>query len=401
MHPKDNVLRAWMDQELPEIEAGRVSEHVSLCMECQRRQKVLAGRSQRVQASLDALGPKPSELRRSPQAAFARINNPSWFSKRQPSGWKGLFAAQLNPGYIPEKELKQTMFTRRPLWTALAIIAALALIFTLTPANAWASSFLGLFRVQKVQVVTFDPSAAENARGQLEANQQAIKQVFRDDLKITSHGKAQPVASAAEAAQQVGFTPRVPASLADPKLTIKPGMNAIFTINQPKLQALIDTVGANVKLPAEVNGKVMTVDVPDAVTVTSGCPSDAGAAAVEKQVPANCTMLVQMPSPTVNAPEGLNVEQMGEAMFQFLGVSPEQAQALSQRIDWTSTLILPIPQGGSIQYQDVQVDGVSGTLLQEVGEGSYSLVWVKDGILYGLHGPGSAQDALKVAGSLK
>ncbi len=63
-----------------------------------------------------------------------------------------------------QKETKQTMITRRPLWTALAILAVLTLVFTLTPARAWASDFLGLFRVQKVQVVTFDPAAMEDAK---------------------------------------------------------------------------------------------------------------------------------------------------------------------------------------------------------------------------------------------
>ncbi len=118
-------------------------------------------------------------------------------------------------------------------------------------------------------------------------------------------------------------------------------------------------------------------------------------------MPADCTMLVQLPSPTVDAPPSLDMVAMGSAMFQFLGIPADQANQLSQRIDWTSTLVLPIPQGGEVQYEDVHVDGVTGTLLMETGKNSYDLIWVKNGILYGLHGPGGKDQAIKMASSLK
>jgi hypothetical protein len=54
---------------------------------------------------------------------------------------------------------------------------------------------------------------------------------------------------------------------------------------------------------------------------------------------------------------------MGEAMLKFLGYPEAEARAMSARIDWTTTLILPIPQGEGITHQDVSVDGVQGTFL--------------------------------------
>ncbi len=378
MHPKDDLLRALHDNELPGSSAEELRQHLARCPACQSRLDKIAGRARVVRAQLDALAPGPFEQPGSPQAAYRRFTSNSRMTN-------------------PRKDPIQTMFTKRPLWTALAIIAVLALVFTLTPANAWASSFFSLFRVQKVQVVTFDPAAAENARARLQSSDAAIQQIFKEDLKITNRGEDAKVSSVAEAAAKAGFTPRLPSALSNPALEVKGGMDAAFTINQPKLQALIDTAGVNVQLPKDLNGQVVTAHVPNAVSASYGCP----ATATEKGAYADCTALVQMPSPTVDTPAGLDMASIGNAMFQFLGLSPAEAQRLSQRIDWTSTLVLPIPQSGQLQYQDVQVDGVTGTLLLETNSNSYMLIWVKDGILYGLHGPGSASDALKVAGSMQ
>jgi hypothetical protein len=179
----------------------------------------------------------------------------------------------------------------------------------------------------------------------------------------------------------------------------------------------MDAVGVNAQLPPSTNGKPITVDVPDAVVVSSGCPQPAdavgpeasmkspadvaGSAQTAAQAASDCTALVQMPSPVINTPAGVDVQQLGAAMFQYLGLTKSDAEALAANIDWTTTLVLPIPQGGQVQYQEVKVDGVSGTLLQEANHPGTTLVWVKDGMLYGLRTPGSSDEALKIAGSLK
>ncbi len=44
---------------------------------------------------------------------------------------------------------------------------------------------------------------------------------------------------------------------------------------------------------------------------------------------------------------------------------------------------------------------MTGTLLLHHGREMYILMWVKNGILYALSGPGDANTALEIAGSLK
>lgn len=369
MHLKDNLLRAFVDQELSATQTRQAREHLMRCPDCQGRMEEMSRRMKQVQANLAPLSPTADERPRSPSVAYRRFSGRTRRPERQ-------------------KETITHMLKRKPVWAALTIVVALTLVFTITPARAWASSFLSMFRIQRVQVFTFDPAAMDSARGRMEASEEAMKQVFQDDLEITEHGDIIEVGSVEEAAEKAGFTPRVPTALTDPRFAVKPGMNAVLTIDQPKLQALMDSLGVDVQLPESVNGQVVTVDVPDAVAI-SGCAEGE-----------DCPSLIQLPSPTVNAPDEFDVPRMGEAMFQFLGLSPMEARQLSQRIDWTSTLVLPIPQDETVRLEDVQVDGVTGNLIQGKDDTGSMLIWVKDGILYGLRVPGTPEEALSLAATL-
>jgi hypothetical protein len=95
----------------------------------------------------------------------------------------------------------------------------------------------------------------------------------------------------------------------------------------------------------------------------------------------------------------LDVQQLGAAYLQFLGMSAEEAQHFAGNIDWASTFVIPLPSGEAT-YREVPVDGVTGTLIQH-GSGQYLLVWIKDGIVYGLSGAGDSSVAVGLADSLQ
>jgi hypothetical protein len=97
------------------------------------------------------------------------------------------------------------------------------------------------------------------------------------------------------------------------------------------------------------------------------------------------------------------MSKLAEIGLEFTGMSPLQAQQFSQNVDWTSSLVIPIPRNAAT-YQQVTVDGVSGTLIQRPPDDApqYALVWVKDGIIYAIGGLGSdSAQAIEMANSLK
>ena len=374
MHPKDDLLRLYYDQELPDAQAQQVREHLANCHACQKRLDEISARAQRVKARIDSLADRKIAQPRSTQAAYRQFTNSNRINSTK-------------------KETLVTMFTRRPIWTALAIIALLAVVFTLTPASAWASDFLGLFRVERVQVISFNPEAMDNMPSRVEENKAAFERIFQEDMQVTKHQVPETVASIEEAAGVIGFTPRLPADLSGAELHVQPGFNAVFTIDQPKLQELIDAMGADFALPAEADGQVVTIDVPDALEAKTDCSEDPDLAY-------QCLSLIQLHSPVVNAPDGMPVEKMAETMFTFLGMSENEAREMSQRIDWATTMVIPVPSNGDFEVQDVNVDGVSGSLIVEPLRNSFMLIWVKDGVLYGLSGTGSGAKALQIAASM-
>ena len=123
---------------------------------------------------------------------------------------------------------------------------------------------------------------------------------------------------------------------------------------------------ADIQLPEELNGTTVEVNFPASVTAIYGqckAPPDPDEQKPE-MINLGCTVLVQIPSPTVTAPPGIDITQIGEAFLQLLGLSREEAAEFSQQVDWSSTLIIPIPHSGDISYKEVLVDGVTGTLIQ-------------------------------------
>lgn len=381
MHLNEPLLLAFHDQALSPDEEAQAREHLDLCPECRQRLEAVIRRRQQVYSRLDTLSPGPVEQPRAAHAAFARFSR----QKNKPINRQ------------PLKEIIRTMANRRTLIATLAVAAVLVMVFTIPPIRAWGGNFLNMFRVQRIQVFTFDPDTVLDENGQINANFKAIEQAIEEDLEIHERGELVEVSSAEEAAQRAGFTPRLMTEVDNVKIGVQPGLEAIFTIDQPKHQALIDAVGVDIQLPPELDGAVVTVDVPDAVVITSNCD--------EQQDPnrrrSPCITLIQMPSPVINAPDGLDLPRMGEAMFTFLGLSPEEARQLSQRIDWTTTLVMPIPLDEMISYQEVQVDGVTGSLLREVDRDQNVLIWVKNDILHGLQLSGEADRALVIANSLR
>ena len=97
-----------------------------------------------------------------------------------------------------------------------------------------------------------------------------------------------------------------------------------------------------------------------------------------------------------------DIDQLAQIGLEFTGMTPEEAAAFTETVDWTSTLVVPIPKNAAV-YEQVQVDGVTGTLIQRPADDApqFALLWVKDGIIYAISGLGSnSQQALEMANSL-
>jgi positive regulator of sigma E activity len=413
MHLSDGEIRAFLDRELEPGRLAQVQAHLSTCSRCQAQKQVLFSRAQRIDHRLATL-----ETHHQPHLS---------------AGTARLRLSQRLKIDLEEKE-KLPMWRKyfsqlsRPAWIAIAVVALLAISMAFAPVRAIAGSFLGLFRVQSIDVVQVDPSLLKS---QLDSS--SFSAIMSESVNVTGGGPTQDVADAQAASQLTGFQVRLPANMQSAYLAFQPGSKADYKVNRDQLQALLAEIGhPEIQIPAALDGATLSVEIHGGAVAEYGdCPSlsslekesnvqelpvarqsasqsaadSAGKAPDVQQLPAHtsCTTLVQMPSPTISAPPGLDLEAVGQAYLQVLGMSPADAATYASNVDWSSTLVIPIPRNGT-SSSSVSVDGVTGTLVTQYpgsSRGQYVLAWVKNGILYGLTGPGDGSNALDIANSLK
>ncbi len=308
--------------------------------------------------------------------------------------------------------MKNIFFRRRTLWAGLTVIIVLVIGLSIPSGFAWAGQFLGLFRVQQVTVLPIDPTGLANLKNSSTLVQQMGELLANSINYEKKPGEPIPAANAAEASKLAGFTVRLPTSPSiQPSLTVQPGTAFEFTVDRARAQALLDESGhKDLVLPQSLDNANISVNIPDAVSAAYGnCPtpqnnaSDPDIQGSAGRLYGGCIILAEMPSPTVDTPPDINFQQLAQIGLEFTGMSPAQAQALSNNIDWGTSLVIPLPKNAA-SYQKVTVDGVSGYLIQRPPDDApeFALVWVKDGIIYTIGGLGNnSAQAIEMANSMQ
>jgi len=400
----ENDLRAYHDAELNPAQNTEIEAHLGACTSCSDRLRELTTIAERVQQQIESLGSAASETNVDVHAALSHFKAQHVVAPENvplAARHNVETANQLNPR-VPGWAKRW-----RPVW--IGAVAATILLCTLAfpTARGLAQRFLGTLRVERVQPVRLDFSALDGNR----PLQEMLRQMISDKVVVTVDEKPQPASTAADASQLAGFSALVLGARTDAPKFIVGGQHAFHTtIDRTRLQDIFDQAGrADLVLPATLDGANVSVNVPRSIMVEYGDCPEAHPADGTPPAPtqprsgawANCLALQEVPSPLVNMPSDLNLQQLAEIGFQLAGMSATQARDLGQTIDWKSTLVLPIPRFAS-SYSQVTVNGVQGTLIQGNGRRGpdYVLVWVKNGIIYGLVGHGDSSNAVALANSL-
>ena len=395
----DDILRARLDGELEDNLAKRVDLHLASCLGCQQRSEQINCQSRRVGGLVSGLGPLPGEEPPDPERAFDR------------------FLSAHPPRDIPAQSFFRRLLEPkwRPVWGAAVACSVIAIFLSFAPARSWAQKVLGLLRVEKIALIPVDPAViqAENPGGR---TARLVGQLLSDNVMVTrSPGKPVSASSAVEASQLAGFPVRLVTARPDPPHLEVLGERAFqVTLSRDRLQAILEDAGrSDLNLPESVDGATIAVHVPNGVLAKYGNCSAArgrfgsGSSETGRQgadAGIECVTLMQIPSPAVRVPPNLNLEQLAELGLQLAGMSPEEARTFCRTVDWTSTLVIPLPPAiGS--YETTEVDGVQGTVIELPSRrgrepARYAAIWVKNGIIYSLTGPGDPAAGITLADSL-
>lgn len=281
--------------------------------------------------------------------------------------------------------------------TAAVAILALAILMAFPTTRALASELLNLFRVQQIAVLPIDTSGMKDLTGN-DALGNQLSELISNSTKVTKEA-AEPVtvAEASEASAAAGFDVRLPKEMTPSNIMVSGASGFTLTVDRDKVQALLDEAGRNdLALPESIDGAEISMDIPASVNTTFGtCPEISGEEDSQYsrgmgQRYQDCIVFAQIPSPTVNAPAEVNMAELAQLGLEFTGMSREEAAALASTVDWTSTLVVPLPRDAAT-YSDVSVDGVTGSLIQSDSDYApqFVLLWVKDGVVYFISGSGT------------
>jgi hypothetical protein len=393
-HLNDGQLRAALDGELDSDEL----KHLESCQQCQSRKQLLEAQVRPTVERLRFLSSAAQDTGLSTSSAWKKFNNEK-LAQKETSMFRKLFASPL---------VKYG--------ASIALVIALVLAFPST--RALAGELLNLFRVQRVTVVPVDFTGLKQLDDESGPD---ISQLFADSVTVKDEpGDAVTVATVDEASQLAGFNVRASQSLTPSRISVMDGASFSLTIDRDKAQALLNEAGrGDLVLPEDVDGADVSVSIPSSVSIAYGtCPEPSNDSEEEREMQremetsgpreefyADCMIFAQLPSPEVSAPASLDIAKLAEIGLEFTGMSPEEAAEFTSTVDWTSTLVVPIPRDAA-SYQQVSVDGVTGALIERTIEDGddaprFALFWVKDGIIYTIGGfGGGAQQALEIANSL-
>lgn len=384
-HLNVGQLRAALDGELDS--AGLT--HLESCSYCQVRQKALQTHSKLVADQLAFLSSETKVPGLSSSSAWLRFKEYQ-LVKKETNMFRKLFASSIVRYGVP----------------ALLI---LALVFAFPATRAFASEILNLFRVQQVTIIPVDFTGMEQLNG---VDGPDISQLISNSITMTQKpGDPTQAGDVNEASKLANFDVRSPQDKTPSSIYVTDGTAFTFVVDRAKAQALLEEAGrSDLVLPDTLDGAKISVNIPSNVSIAFGnCPppsSDGdgfstGPGSPGRRYP-DCVILAEIPSPSVSAPASVDVAQLAQLGLEFSGMSPEQAAAFTDTVDWTSTLVVPIPKNAAT-YEQVAVDGVTGTLIQRPADDApqFALLWVKDGIIYAIGGLGSnSQQALDIANSL-
>jgi len=390
-HLNDGQLRAALDGELD----SNGLTHLESCGQCQTRQQTLQTQSGLVADQLAFLSTDNKRSSLSTSSAWYKYKEYELI-KKETNMFKKLFASSL-------------------VRYGVSALLVLTLIVAIPGTRALASELLNLFRVQRVQVLPVDFTGMEQLNGVVGND---ISQLISDSITIENEpGDPVAVSDADEASSLAGFNVRVPKEAVPSQIDVMNGASFSMTIDRDKAQALLEQAGrGDLVLPEAIDGAEISVEIPASVSIAFGnCPSPTSEGEAEREmkremetsgspgrVYADCVILAEIPSPIVSAPASVDVAQLAQIALEFSGMSSEEAATFTSTVDWTSTLVVPIPKNAA-SYEQITVDGVTGTLIQRPSDDApqFSLIWVKDGIIYAIGGLGSnAQQAIDLANSL-
>ena len=362
-HLSEGTLRRIVDD--PDAHSGAGRRHLETCAECQARYGTVSKDALAISSLMTA-----PELKVDVPSAFNRVRTAPAARPRF-----GFRLPVMRPGSRP---------------VVLAFATAVAAIALLVTAIAQDSN-------------TFTPQTLTPVPVTM-ADMQALSQLSAYGA-ITWTKQPQPqIVTSADQAQTISGLPvlkvaTLPTGVSSTVTYAAMGQaTAVFTFSSAKAAAAAAQAGKTLPaLPAGIDGAQLTVTVGPALAEIYG---NMNAAAASDPTQAGMPQLIvgETSAPVATSSQ-VTVVQFENYLLSQPGISAELKAAIKAIGDPSTTLPIPIP----VQFatsSTVTIQGVQGLALGDNTGVGAGVIWIKNGVVYGVVGTIKRDDAVNVANQL-
>lgn len=366
--PGNDVLQAYIDGELEIGIRKSIETHIEDCDKCKNLLEVLRENDDFVFGKIKGYRQHFEEcsVPSSPQPVVKHQNNNIYN--------KGVF----NP-MLKYKKLVAAACA------ALLVIACI----TVEPVRAGISNMLSIFRVENMKGITLTLEDMQQIQEQLARGKGEINLDKMGSIKMQG-GKSR--ASSQEDLKNLpDFAPAFPSTLSGtvPDINVVEPGSMNFALNAKNVNQIMKSYGATKLLPDNIDGKTFKVDFASQVTMKYSVN--------DKQI-----VILQTKSPEITVPEGVNVDEVYNAVVD-MPILPQNLQSQLKSIkDWKNTLYIPVIES---EMTEVDINGAKGYMTKDYGdsENDYenAVIWYDKGVVYAVSGGIDSGEILKIARSMK
>jgi hypothetical protein len=284
-----------------------------------------------------------------------------------------------------------------PLVRAAAVVAVVGALMMVPDVRASARAFLGLFRVVNFVAVPVDEARAGAVSAAIASTGLDIPRLIGSQVQVLADGGPPTAVGSVElAASMAGMTVQQPTW--QPNLTTLAGVQVMgeravqVIANTAQMQSVLDALGIDdIEIPPAVNGQSAVVRVPPVVELWYQQELNDGRLGRRAS-------LLQVRTPTVALPDGIELATFGEIGLRILGLEAGQARQLARRIDWHSTLLVPVPpRANSVRHVEIRGGQGLGIMFDELN----ILVWSQGDRVFAMRSSFTMDDTIRIAQSIE
>jgi hypothetical protein len=366
--PGNDMLQAYIDGELEIGVRKNIETHLADCDKCK---------------SLLAV------LKENDDFVFAKIKNyrQHFEECKVPSSPQPEVKHQDNNMY--NKGVFNYMLKYKKLVAAACAALLVTACITVQPVRAAIESALSIFRVENVKGITVTLEDMQKIQKQLLSGQGEISLDKMGSIKM--HGGKRRVSSQEDLKNLTDIDVAFPSALSDtvPNIKVVEPASMDFTLNVKNVNQIMKSYGAAKLLPDNIDGKTFKIDFSSQVTINY-------------RVNDKPITILQTKTPQITVPEGVNVDEVYNAVVE-MPIIPQDLQAQLKSIkDWKNTLYIPVAKS---EMTGVDINGAKGYLSKDFddseGTPESAVIWYNNGVICVVSGRIDSDEILKIARSMR